>query len=51
MSKGYSLIISIKEAREILGKKYDKYPDEYIQQLIQNLDAIAETFIRTIPKY
>jgi hypothetical protein len=46
-----SLIISVKEARKILGKKYAKHTDEQIEQIIRNLDGIAEAFIKSVPKY
>lgn len=44
-------IISIKEARKILGKSYDKYPDEAIERLISNLDGIIEAYIISVPKF
>lgn len=43
-------IISVEAARRILGTSYDKYPDEYIEQLINNLDGIAEALIKSVPK-
>ncbi len=46
-----NLIITVKEARKILGKTYDKYSDEYIERLILSLDSIAESYIKSIPKY
>ncbi len=45
------LIISVKEARRILGKTYEKYSDEYIARLIKDLDGIAEAYIKSFPKY
>jgi len=45
------LIISIKEARKILGKKYAKYSDEQITRMIKQLDSIAEAYIKSVPKY
>jgi uncharacterized protein YjgD (DUF1641 family) len=45
------LIISVKEARKILGKSYDKYPDTYIERLIKNLDSIIESYIKSVPKF
>ncbi|MGZ6005364.1 MAG: hypothetical protein ACXWLH_04405 [Candidatus Saccharimonadales bacterium] len=51
MSAKNGQIITVSEARKILGKTYDKYPDEYIEQLIQQLDGIAEAFIKSVPKY
>lgn len=44
-------IITIKEARKILGPNYDKYPDELIQRLIKELDSLIEAYIKTVPKY
>lgn len=46
-----SLIISVKAARKLLGKEYDKYSDAYIEQLIKGLDGIVEAFIKSVPKY
>jgi hypothetical protein len=51
MSKNEGLIMSVAEARKILGKGYAKFPDSYIEQLIKNLDSIAEAYIKTVPKY
>jgi hypothetical protein len=51
MVKRHELILSVKEARKILGPTYDKYSDEYIEQLIINFDGIIEAFIKTVPKY
>lgn len=44
-------IITVKEARKILGKSYRNVPDEYIERLIKNLDGIATTYIKSVPKY
>lgn len=44
-------IISVKEARKVLGKSYDKHPDNYIKSLVEGLDAIAETFVNSVPKH
>jgi hypothetical protein len=46
-----NLIISVMEARKLLGKRYEKYSDEHIVRLIQNLDEIAEAYIKSVPKY
>ncbi len=43
-------IISVQTARQILGGAYSKYSDDYIEQLINNLDAVAEAFIKSVPK-
>ena len=45
------LIISIKAARKILGKKYKAYSDTEIERLIQDLDSIAGMYIKSVPKY
>ena len=45
------MILSVAQARVILGKEYDKYSDEYIEQLIKDLDGIAEAYIKSVPKY
>jgi hypothetical protein len=46
-----SLIITVKEARKILGKTYAKYSDEQITRMIKQLDSIAEAHIKSVPKY
>lgn len=43
------LIISVFDARKILGKSYESYSDEYIEQLIRKFDNIATSFIKTVP--
>lgn len=40
------LIISVKEARKLLGKDYDHMTDEQIEDLIIQLDEIARLSIR-----
>jgi len=45
------LIISVSEARKLLGKRYKKYSDEYIEQLIKSFDALIETYYKSVPKY
>ena len=45
------LIISIKEARKILGKSYVGHSDDDVLRLIKQLDAIAKEHIQTVPKY
>ncbi len=37
-----SLIISVQEARELLGNEADGMTDEQIERLIEELDAIAK---------
>lgn len=44
-------IISVKEARKKLGKSYKEYDDQYIKLLIKTLDAIMESYIKSVPKY
>lgn len=51
MKRKSELLVSVSEARKILGKSYDKYSDDYIEQLIRNLDSIAEAYIKSVPKY
>ena len=41
-----NLIISVTEARKLLGKKYEHMSDEQIQDLIIQLDEIATLSIR-----
>lgn len=45
------MIITIKEARKILGRSYAKRSDEDIAWLINSLDTIAQEFIKSVPKY
>lgn len=45
------MIITTKEARKILGKTYDKFPDDYIEKLIKNFDGIAKAYIKSVPKF
>lgn len=40
------LIISVKEARKLLGKDYDHMTDEQIEGIIVQLDEIARLSIR-----
>ncbi|HUA13455.1 MAG TPA: hypothetical protein VL989_03070 [Candidatus Sulfotelmatobacter sp.] len=41
-----SLIISVKEARKLLGKDYNHLSDEQIEDLIINLHEIAKGALR-----
>ena len=43
---GESLIISIKEARKLLGKRFDDLTDEEIENIIETLSRIARDTIR-----
>lgn len=43
-------VISVKEARKILGKAYLCYSDEQITQLIEQLDSIVVAHISAVPK-
>jgi len=45
------LIISIKEARKILGKEAENLSDDQIEDLIINLQSIAKLYIQSVPKY
>lgn len=44
-----SLIISIKEARKILGRSYLSVPDQEIEKLINHLEGILEVYFLTVP--
>lgn len=41
-----NLIITVKEARKILGKKYANESDDYIQDVILQLSSISTAIIR-----
>lgn len=38
-------MITVKRAREILGKKYDKYRDKEIQSIVDHLAVLADIAI------
>ena len=40
--------MTVSEARKILGKSYDKFPDEIIEHMIADLESIAEAFISSV---
>ena len=42
------LIMSVEEARKILGHAYDKYSDERIKEMIINLDELAEAYFKNV---
>ena len=44
------LVISLKEARKILGKGYE-ITDEELMNLILRFESIAVSYIETVPKY
>lgn len=46
-----SLIISVKEARKLLGSEAKDMTDEQVVQLIQNFTDIVGLFIQSVPKY
>ena len=46
-----SLIISIKEARKLLGKEAKEMSDDQIEELIINLRSIVRNHIRTVQIY
>lgn len=53
-SRSYSennLIITVNEARKLLGKSYQNYSDEEVARMIKQLDSIADSFITAVPKY
>lgn len=45
------LIISIKEARKILGKEAEDLSDDQVEDLIINFQSIAKLYIQSVPKY
>lgn len=46
-----TLIISVKEARKLLGQQNKNLSDEQLEQLIVDLSAVAKLYIRSVPKY
>jgi hypothetical protein len=40
------MVVSVEEAREILGTEAEKMTDDQIIELVQNLDAIAVASLR-----
>lgn len=44
------LIISVGEARKLLGKRYALRSDAYIERLIKELDEIATAYILMVLK-
>lgn len=42
------LIMSVEEARKILGHTYDKYSDEHIKEIIINLDELAAAYFKSV---
>jgi len=44
------MIITVKEARKILGSAYQDYSNESIARLISSLDSIAEEYIKAVLK-
>lgn len=45
------LIISVKEARKLLGKEYKNFSDSNIERIVALLESIArETIRNTVPK-
>lgn len=51
MAMEANLIISIKEARKLLGKDAKGMSDDDVEELIQNLQSIAKIYIEEVPKY
>jgi hypothetical protein len=45
MSDYKASIISLEEARSILGSSYDGYSDEAIEDIIRNLEDLVSAFI------
>lgn len=46
LPRNLSMVISVEEAREILGKDGEKLTDDEIVKLIDDLDGIARATIR-----
>lgn len=46
-----ALVVSVKEARKILGREHKNLTDEQLEKLIVELSAIAKLYIRSVPKY
>jgi len=51
MAMEANLIISIKEARKLLGKDAQGMSDDDVEELIQNLQSISKIYIEEVPKY
>lgn len=45
-----NLIISVKEARKLMGKEAEKYTDEQVIKIITDLDFIASMAIKQFKK-
>ena len=45
-----NLIISVKEARKLMGKEAEKYTDEQVIKIITDLDFIAGMAIKQFKK-
>lgn len=48
--KDANLIISVKEARKLMGKEAEKYTDEQVIKIITDLDLMADIAIKQIKK-
>lgn len=46
-----NLIITVKEARKLLGVEAKDLSDQQVMELIQNFSAIAKLYIQSVPKY
>lgn len=44
-----TLVISIKEARKLLGKEANNYSDDRVEKLIIGLDCIALEYYKLVP--
>lgn len=44
-------LISVREARMIMGDGAEEMSDEEVQEAIYNLTSIARQYIRLVPKY
>lgn len=45
-----NLIISVKEARKLLGKDAEAMSDDDVEGLVLSLQSIAKTYIEEVPK-
>ena len=46
-----NLVITINEARKILGNDAKKLSDDEVEEIIINLQSIARLYIQSVPKF
>jgi hypothetical protein len=46
-----NLIISVKEARKLLGEDAKVMSDDDVEELVLKLQSIAKIYIKEVPKY